>query len=108
MVNSSIFELPTVMGCAKLSPQGQMKDGEQPDYELVDFEDLPDVAQTLVVILREKYAEYELGVPVTRQDRICCALHPTFPWQDEAVKIQAFKDLAEEVGKAEEFLKTGR
>ncbi|KAK3265447.1 hypothetical protein CYMTET_25867 [Cymbomonas tetramitiformis] len=102
MVNSSTFELSTVQGC-ELSPMGEVVNEEDPQYELVELEDLPEVAQILVTVLREKYEEYDLGVPITREDRICCALHPTFPWQDEGVRAQAFKELAEELEKARPF-----
>ncbi|KAK3275612.1 hypothetical protein CYMTET_16268 [Cymbomonas tetramitiformis] len=102
MVNSSTFELSTVQGC-ELSPMGEVVNEEDPQYELVELEDLPEVAQILVTVLREKYEEYDLGVPITREDRICCALHPTFPWQDQGVRAQAFKELAEELEKARPF-----
>ncbi|KAK3273386.1 hypothetical protein CYMTET_18373 [Cymbomonas tetramitiformis] len=38
---------------------GEVVNEEDPQYELVELEDLPEVAQILVTVLREKYEEYD-------------------------------------------------
>ncbi|KAK3248265.1 hypothetical protein CYMTET_42264 [Cymbomonas tetramitiformis] len=91
MVNSDTFELPTSQSL-ELNSEGTIVNDVDVEFEEVSFEDLPPIAQTLVFVLRSKYEAYDLGDPVSREDRICCALHPTFPWIDEEVKAQAFEE----------------
>ncbi|KAK3280512.1 hypothetical protein CYMTET_11651 [Cymbomonas tetramitiformis] len=101
MVNSSdtFVELPTSQSL-ELNSECTIVNDVDVEFEEVGFEDLPPIAQTLVFVLRSKYEAYDLGDPVSREDRICCALHPTFPWIDEEVKAQAFEELNAEVEKA--------
>ncbi|KAK3251589.1 hypothetical protein CYMTET_39072 [Cymbomonas tetramitiformis] len=100
MVNGDTFELPTNQSL-ELNSEGTIVNDVDVEFEEVSFENLPPIAQTLVLVLRSKYEAYELGDPVSREDRICCALHPTFPWIDEEVKAQAFEELNAEVEKAQ-------
>eukprot|EP00854_Cymbomonas_tetramitiformis_P005134 gene5134-6246_t len=51
MLNTSTFELSNVHGC-ELSPMGEIVGEEDPQYEHVQFEELPEVAQILVTVLR--------------------------------------------------------